>query len=44
MIRVFLVPNELLTPLDPRAHNFSVNVKMSVHYRGQKFYENYHDS
>ena len=38
MLRVILAPNDLSTPFDPRAQNFRVNVKLSVHYREQFFF------
>ena len=38
IIRVILAPNDLLTRFDLRAKNFRVNVKLSVHYRGHKFF------
>ena len=38
MTRVILAPNDLMTPFDLRAQNFRVNLKLSLHYRGQKFF------
>ena len=44
IIRVILAPNDLLTRFDLRARNFRVNVKLSVHYRGQKFFSKVSES
>ena len=38
MTRVILAPNDDLTPFDLRAQILRVNVELSVHYRGQKFF------
>ena len=38
MIRVILVPNDLLTPFYLRAQKFKVNVEFSAYHHGQTFF------